>query len=158
MTIRVAAILIREGTPDILLVRTNKSHLWMLPGGLTKHVEPPSESILRHLHEKLGLSLPSNAEPDVVAVTGSTVTVLFRWGSLPAGVEFVTQMGDIVECAWVDRDQVLAGSYVRVHHRDLALLIEWDRHWKWDSPFMGTLYVERWESGSFVRVGAGRNG
>ncbi|SDG88514.1 8-oxo-dGTP pyrophosphatase MutT, NUDIX family [Pseudomonas flavescens] len=60
-TLHIAAALLFDAAGRLLLVRKRGTGMFMLPGGKSDKGETPMQTLLRELHEELGLQLPESA-------------------------------------------------------------------------------------------------
>ena len=59
--LRIAAAVIVDDAGRVLLVRKRDTHSWMQPGGKVEPGEHPANTLIRELHEELGLVLDTES-------------------------------------------------------------------------------------------------
>lgn len=112
--IRVAAALIVDDAGRLLLVRKTGTHIFMQPGGKYEPGETGAQTLVRELHEELGLIIAADAlQPlglHTAAAANEADTLVeaevFRVPPLdPAAVAAIGVGAEIVELRWVHPDE-----------------------------------------------------
>jgi 8-oxo-dGTP diphosphatase len=80
--LRIAAAVIVDDVGRVLLVRKRDTHSWMQPGGKVEPGEHPADTLVRELHEELGVTL------DAASLT--------HWGRFHAAA--ANEKNHVVDC------------------------------------------------------------